>query len=429
MRDILNKLDKILVITEADGRYENSDVDGLKAALAHKIMDMPNDPGTEKALKEIEDLLQHVHAGGKMGMINGELARIDDPSVNSAHKMLARYLLSIPMDPKDRDELFELWRSDKLVNRSVLIKKGRSNFSEIITNYNTNPAIKEFVNEVMRIAALGQGKGEFGLSVLSRSINKQEGKGDLIIDGRNIEVKTTDGGAGRFTDQEVRPAAGFESAARELDQWVRENVEIATPRSGISVAIAVSVIDFIDTNYTGPEVKTMKREFLTLLERVIMLIFGGSRANRSDVNEIIDNISERKIGRARNSYAKASFNYYMGMKKDEGVLYINLTSEPINTVYFRTADDLMSFGLTFHGGTEYITSVKDHRLPYPQVTIVDVKPEGAASISKSKKSAVPKPSTLPSAFGTGRVAIRPPGVADTIAVAQPKGVGRSMRGK
>ena len=133
----------------------------MKAVIAGKIKELPEDEATVKALKEIEDLLKHVHAGGKMGIINGELKKIDDPTVTAAQKLLARYIMSLDMTPDQRDELFTLWRTDKLVNRKKLLSSGKKTFSEIINKYDSNPVIKELVDELMRMATLGQGKGEF----------------------------------------------------------------------------------------------------------------------------------------------------------------------------------------------------------------------------------------------------------------------------
>ena len=58
-------------------------------------------------------------------------------------------------------------------------------------------------DDLSMISFLGQGKGEFLLSVFSKSITKA-GKGDLQVDGKMVEVKTREGGAGRFMDQQVK---------------------------------------------------------------------------------------------------------------------------------------------------------------------------------------------------------------------------------
>ena len=204
----------------------------------------------------------------------------------------------------------------------------------------------------MRIDALGQGKGEFGLSVLSKSINKQQGKGDLDIDGRDIEVKTTDGGAGRFTDQDVRPGPGFEAAANDLTQYTLD-LGWKIPQSGININSLVKIYNEAED----------KQTFMNKVEKVIGLIFNGL-----DVKPIISALVSGDVGKAKQEYSKASFNYYMSKKKDEGVLYIDLPKN--KTVYFKDADELIKTGMRLAADTVYITSVKDIRLPYPQISVV-----------------------------------------------------------
>lgn len=354
------------------------ELEAMKSVIAGKIKDLPDDSVTARALREIEELLTHVNAGGRVGMINGELARINDPTVTAAQKMLARYIVSMDVTPAQRDELFSLWREDKLVNRDKLLSKGSNNFSDIIASYSTNPAISELVNDVMRIQALGQGKGEFGLSVLSKNINKPD-KGDLLINGRKIEAKTTDGGAGRFTDQEVRPAEGFERAARDLNAYVANNPEIKTilPKSGLSIAAACDIAQQLSDN----------TDFVAMCKQVIAMIFGGTTSDKSSIDSIADAIASGSTGVAMQAYAKASFNYYMSKKDDEGVLYINLTTEPINTVYFKDAEELADSTLRLHAGTAYITSIADVRLPYPQMEIIPTTFGANAASAAAKKAA------------------------------------------
>lgn len=338
------------------------EIEAFKKIIAGKIKQLPDDDNTAKALREIEDLLKHVNAGGKMGIINGELASVDDPTVSAAQKELARYIMSIDMTPADRDQLFTLWRGNKLVKIDQLLGHGKKNFSEIITGYKTNPAIRELSNELMRISALGQGKGEFGLSVMSKSINKQEGKGDLNISGRPIEVKTTDGGAGRFTDQEVRPGAGFDQAARQLNAFIKQ-YQPGLAKSGANLD---GLIGFYEVLSTNPDLKEDATALLDMIKNVIQNIFEGE-----DVSKIIEAIKRGDVNSAKQEYAKANFNYYMSRKKDEGVLYISLVKDPIMSVFFKDADELADSGLRLHAGTTYITSTSDVRLPYPQIEIVD----------------------------------------------------------
>ena len=358
MRTLIN------ILNEEDSSNQPNSIEltSMKSVIASKIKELPDDDATAKALREIEELLTHIHAGGKMGMINGELSAIHDPTITGYQKKLARYIYGLEATPEQRKELFTLWRADKLLNIEKLLTKGKRSFSDLVNKYDTNPLIKEIVNDMMREQALGQGKGEFGLSILSKRINKQAGKGDLNIAGRAIELKTTDGGAARFTDQEVRPAAGFEQAARDLNTFVIRELGTKLPSSGLNLGVAV------DLYQTIPEKR--KKQFLAMVANVVQLIFGGKTASKEDIKGIVNGIKSGQVGQAQQAYAVASYNYYMSSKDDEGVLYIDLTKEPIETVFFRDAKELAKDNLRLDAGTVYLTSIKDVRLPYPQTKIV-----------------------------------------------------------
>lgn len=368
----------------------------MKSIISGKIKELPADDETIKALREIEDLLRHVGAGGKVGMINNELQLIDDPTVLAAQKDLARYILSLDMTPEQRDELFKLWRTDKLINSAKLLSKGKHTFSDFVTSYDSNPAIKSLVNDLMKISALGQGKGEFGLSVLSKSINKPVGKGDLIIDGRKIEVKTFDKAAARFTDQEVIPAQGYDQAATNLNTFVNNIQPGLVEKAGLNLNKA---IDF-GLVLEDPE----QSDFYELMETLVTIIFGGPAAATDDVGEIMDAVIAGNNNAARQAYARASFNYYMSMKDDEGVLSLNIGSTPMTTIYYRNADELAQMGQRFNAETIYLTS-KTFREVYPKISIVDTSGGANAAAAASAKiaAAVPKPKAPGSSMSAAQV--------------------------
>jgi hypothetical protein len=400
MRDILNKL-TLLEASLAAGPAEFLE---LKTLLAAKIKKLPAGDNTARALAEIEDLLSNVNAGGKIGIINGELQKINDPTVTAAHKEISRYLLSIEMTPADRAELFQLWREDKLVKQEILLGQGKNDFGDVITSYKTNPAIKEFVDDMMRISALGQGKGEFGLSVLSKSITKQVGKGDLDISGRAIEVKTTDGGAGRFTDQEVGAGPGFEQAARDVNQLLKSN-GFDVVKSGVSIQGAIAFYLTMQE-----ENRPVAEEFIKQIQNLITIIFGGTNSGGFSAASAGEGIAAAmksgNVNEALQQYAQASFNYYMSKKKDEGVLYIGIKPSSIMSVYFKEADELLASGLRLHASTVYLTSIADKRLPYPQIEIIDTTggANAAAAADKSMaKDAAAREKAIPKSLTGGSV--------------------------
>ena len=145
------------------------------------------------------------------------------------------------------------------------------------------------------------------------------------------------------------------------------------PKSGLSMANTVKV---------GQEMeKKFQANYFKLVEIVITLIFNS----KQNVASIMQAVKSGNTNAALQEYAKANFNYYMSMKDDEGVLYINLAKDPITTVFFRNADELAKSGLRLHAGTIYITSISDVRLPYPQMEIVDTS-GGAGAVAPANIS-------------------------------------------
>jgi hypothetical protein len=387
--------DIILEMTQA----AIAQVEVLKSNIAGKIRELPDDEASAKALREIEDLLQSVGAGGRKGMLDKKLQEINDPAVMKYRRHLARYLLSIASDyePAQRDELFTLWKEDKIVNIDKMLSKQQHSFADIFNGYSTNPMIKEFIDDVMADAALGQGKGEFGLNVLSKRITKPgehsvndpgEGeklKGDLLINGRKIEVKTTDGGSARFTDQEVAPAEGYEASARSLLAFVYQyKTQYATGLKSFQKGISTTGLNGKQAIEFGQAIKGAKEadQYFALVQDTITKIFGGEKADAKMINQIMTAFKSGNTGAFLQFYSQASLNYYLGQKDDEGVLAINLKSK--NFVFYKDAKDLANVSQRLEAETFYLTNTKDKRMPYPQLEVVPTT-FGANAAEKEKK--------------------------------------------
>lgn len=390
MRHLLNKI----TILEDVGP-NTAELNVFKSVIASKIKELPADDATAKTLKEIEELLQHVNAGGRMGMIRGQLHEINDPAVMAAQKRLAQYIASMECTPEDRAELFRLWKSDKLVNIDALLSKKQQTFTSIFARYGENQAITEFIDDVMAESALGQGKGEFGLNVLSKSVAKpgglgdftdkvnsdkdvpedQKGKGDLIVKQggkwRKVECKTTHGGAARFSDQEVRPAEGYEAAASKLNAFVTQfkgttMYQAVLPKGmakgyGLNLRSAIALYDpWLKQGQYG-------NEYLALVENVITLIFGGPQAEKSRIKAIMAAFKAGNANEAMQQYAQASFAYYMSKKDDDGVLAIDLNERTF--MFYSNAEELAKEKLRFNADTVYLTAKDVARGAYPQMSV------------------------------------------------------------
>lgn len=334
----------------------------IKIAISNKIKDLPANASTEKALAEIEDLLSSIQAGGKLQFVGGQLQQIDDPDVNAAQKLLAKYILSLDAGtPEDKKRLFETWKSKNgLIDVEKLLSPGRKTVSEIVNGYSTNPAIKELADDLSGIASLGQGKGEFMLSVFSKRITKA-GKGDLQIDGfGRVEVKTTDAGAGRFFDQEVKPSTQFQGAVnnfvKKFGEVLKQNNLITT--TGVNISQLIKLKNLLPAEN--------RSKFKSLLTKVISNIFA---ADPSLATPVVSAIMVDNEGLAKQKYAVANLNNYMKLKSDdEGILMIDLSKQPFTFVFFNDNESLNAGGLRLHSGTAYPVT-NEPRNAYPQINI------------------------------------------------------------
>lgn len=393
-------------------------VDNLKQVLASKITTLPSDEQSIKTLREIEDLLRDVNAGGFKGLIKKDLQSIDDPAVTGNQKILAMYINSIDGDPEQRKELFDMWRGDKIVNKDVLFSGDDVGFDEIFNGYTSNPFIKELVDTLMTVNSNGHGKGEFALSVFSKGINKPIGsKGDLVAHYNNkllhVEVKTADktttidpetgkettrDSSARFGDQEVGVSDDWVEHAKDLNNYVRgtgpytkrTGPKLQLPANGMNISKA---IDF----YINAEPKE-KDVFLKKLESVVKSIFGRVgeiqrpkylKSLSNNIQGILNGVQAGSYNAAKQAYVNASFNYYMAKKNDDGVLFLNLTNQ--TAVWYDSAEALATKGLRLHAKTIFLTGTNDPtRSAYPQIYVIPTTQGGEAATKNIKKFASAK---------------------------------------
>lgn len=332
-----------------------NNLDELKEALAEKIKNLPLTPYTKNALFEIDEFLTISNMGGKKKYIETELKQI--PHALGSIASLSKHILSLDCSLIELNELFSLWKADKLVNVEVLLSPGVHHFKKFINGYTTNSAIKQLTTDLSRVNALGLGKGEYLLSMFSEQITKRS-KGDLKIAGLNIEVKTNDGGSGRYTDHDVSPLPGYFGAVanfnRTWSHYISQYGKI--PDSGLGFTHIYDI---------GRYVPSAKQDQYYLdIEEIISNLFPTENAA-----EITSEIRFKRFGNAKQLYARANFNYYKHIKTDDdAVLYLDIsTLDPIS-ICFTSCDDLAKQGLRLHADTIYLIT-SDARLPYPQLTI------------------------------------------------------------
>ena len=344
------------------GEQESPEIVQLKSALSAKIRELPTDEKTTRLLHEIEDLLASVGAGSRSEYVGKDLQMINDVDVNKAQKLLAKYVMSLDADPADRKRMLAWWKADDLVNIDALLTPGKHTIPQIIKHYEESAAVRELATDLSQVAALGQGKCEFLLSVFSKSITKAK-KGDLLIEGiGQIEVKTTDVGAGRFYDQQVRPTTKYQGAVNDFLATFKDAIAEQKIQSTTGINI-----DGLARLYGGLPIE-QRDLFKSSLTNVIANLFP---AKQELAAPIVDAIMVGNSGLAKQRYAVANLNNYTAMKtEDKGILMINLSKDPFTFVFFTDNTSLNAGGMRLHSSTAYpITN--DPRNAYPQTNIVD----------------------------------------------------------
>jgi len=376
----MNITELLLERTRRLPQSDDPELTKFKQFISNKIKTLPETDEVYKTLREIEDLLQNVNAGGRLGLINNQLSAIPDESVKQAQKELARYIAGMNISPADRDDLFNRWKNDTLINHKLLLSPGRHAFNEIVNGYETNPAIKELTDELMRVEAYGHGKGEFILNVFSKKINKPENnKGDLLIDNKSIEVKTTDAGGARFGDQEVKPGPDFFNAVSNFTN------SILTPLGYKSAAKSGINVKTIQELYAQSSDKTKFKKYIS---PVVKGLYPAA-----DTKGCLDALFSGDYNSVRQEFAIASLTNYLNQKKDYGVLYVDISKDPSIFIFFRNNEELNDSGFRLDISTQYLVTYDTQRVA-AQFTII---PSNRLSAEKLSSLPMNKVSTNKSA--------------------------------
>ena len=368
MLPVKEQLEKLLIkygiIKEAE---EGQGVDrknllGLRQDILDKLEALPQTKDSRRTLEKIRELLQATDATDNLKAYAERITDLgaQDTDVAGAVEQLTKLIGAVVQmtSVKDKNLFFKLWEGDRLVKVDKLMKGGEvMNLSGLFSYYGRSKAVTYVVNSLSKDAGYGLGKGEFLLAVLSRRIQKAPGKGDLLIDGKSIEVKATDGGSPRFADQEVRVAQGYEQTRDQLFDLYKEEIAQTggAGKTGLNLEKWIAV-----GQQTTVDKPTFAKNTAALLNKIFP---------EMDNTALSTAIAAGQLGKAKSLYANASFTRYMNIKQDEAVLYINLSKKDPTYVMFRTVEDLANMGLYLHAETIYILGMSGNRDVYPQMSV------------------------------------------------------------
>jgi len=401
----------------------------LKLAIAHKIKDLPPSDDTKNSLQEIEDIIDSMQLGGRKKATLSKFDEKDaegllvwkDTDVQSAKEMLAKYIVGLDAPVEYKRSMIEQWKNGGLIDVDILFSTGKPKqhpIGEIVKGYDTNPAVKEFATDLMQVGGVGVGKGEFMLKVLSPKITKPAGnKGDIEVIGYGtVEVKTTDGGAGRFTDRQVKPGKGYQSAVNSFFDTFKQYLEptgntiTAEPEEAPAPAVPDEQTDRLQKlagvkttpktskpTTTQPPVEEAKEkkpkklssnsginieqlhnlhnslpaevrgDFVTKLTAVLDQVFVAAPQYSGAIVTAIT--SKDGVAKAKQLYGVGVLNNYMAQKTDKGILYINLRGSPPSFTFFTDNSSLNAANLRLDIETAYPVT-NEIQYVYPKTSII-----------------------------------------------------------
>jgi hypothetical protein len=398
--------------TSVPGDPNSDPLYGLKSIIANKIKVLPDTPEVKNQLEDIEDALKHLESGKKRrSSAEEQFDGWSDEDVRAAKSLLARYIVSMNAPFESKIQMLDIWKTNGLINLKLLLSPGVNTIDKIVRRYSQNPAIKEMADDLIRVDSMGKGKGELFLKVLSPKITSPgDNKGDVEVKGKGkLEIKTYDQSGGRLGDQEVVPGPNYLSLVKaflekfgtywgqpaqqqpvqqagqaqpvapaqqpvqqpaqqagqvqqptNLDpvqsQGTMEGRVKAPPKAKASKGIPSSGLNIaaLSSLYNQLPDKKVKTEYIKALAEIVSEAF--PKANAAYGGAIATAIINGELGKAKQLYGTASFLNYMAIKHDIGILFINLTKDPIQFTFINDLPSLSQSKLRFHISTAYPVS-------------------------------------------------------------------------
>jgi hypothetical protein len=340
-----------------------------KDELIAKIDSLPDDEQTQKLVSYIEQLILDTGAGGRIQSLSAELEVIPDEDVSKAIKQIAKIVASIEMSPSERAQLFVDWKADTLVNVNALLSTSTVTMKDIYKGYGDKGEshITELVDDLNQVVQYGVGPGEFALAVLSQRIagigasGSDEGKGDLLIDNKPVELKTTRKNAARFNDREVTFSPNYKNLViqffakydQKLEELQKEGVKVKV-KSGMQQSHVAEFLKHV------PEAEQEVAEIITNIFTNLD-VGGGPIARMLAIGD---------INGAMQLLAQANVNNYLNKKRQSGnllgILFIDLKKQTFN--FIKDVSDLAGTGLRLHAKTNYLITTNEN--PFANTSIV-----------------------------------------------------------
>ena len=342
-----------------------------KSDLIKKLEELPDDDKTNKLVNYIEQLLDDMGVGGKIQSLSSQLGEVPDEDVKKAIKQIAKIIASIEMTPAERAKLFIDWKQDKLVRVDTLLSTSTDTMNEIFAGYGMegNEHITELVDDLNQVVQYGIGPGEFALSVLSQRISgigassgADDGKGDLMIDGQPIELKTTRKNSARFNDRQVTVSDSYKSKVTAFFTKYDEKFKELEAQGAV-----LRVKSGMQQNHVAAFLKLVpeaEKEVADIISNIFTEIPNAG-------NQIAKDLAQNNINGAMQAIAQSNVNNYLAAKRGggnlKGILFLDLKKQTFT--FIQDVKDLEGSGLRLHAKTNYLVTTNEN--PFANTSIVD----------------------------------------------------------
>ena len=353
-------------------RMSDQDIKKLKLNenkddLVAKIEALPDDETTRKLVNYVEQLIADLGVGGRITSLSKSLEDIPDEDIKKSVRQIAKIVASVDMTPEQRAKLFVDWKADNLVNVDALLSPTTVTMRDIYIGYD-EPHIKELVDDLQEVVQYGIGPGEFALAVLSQRISgmgastgADGGKGDLVVDGKPVELKTTRKNAARFNDREVTTSNDYKTLVTAFFTKYADKInELESSGTKVKVGSGMQQAHVAAFLKAVPEAHDE-------IANIISNIFTNIPAVGSNITTML---KSGDINGAMQLIAQANVNNYLAKKRQSGnlagILFIDLKKQTFN--FIEDVNDLEGSGLRLHAKTNYLVTTNEN--PFANTSIV-----------------------------------------------------------
>ena len=338
-----------------------------KDDVVDKIQNLPDDdPQTDRIVQYIDGLLDDMGVGGRLKSIMTNLDDIDDTEVKRNQLKIAKMIASLEMTNLERAQLLAKWKKDELVDTDKILSGGKYSFPDVFRGYGTEGYVTEFIDDLSNVIGQGIGAGEFLLATLSSKITgigSGKGKGDLLINGSHVELKTKTAKDARFKDYHVQPDATWSGKVEGFKLDFADIEEVANmPATGLNSAMHISLLQNPKLTSDPARKKKALRSTAGILQAT------NTGLNTKQINYLVKLMDAGNDAEFRQVYGKYNIMNYLNIKRSEGdlegILFMDKKTKTMH--YVRTEEEVQDLSLNVN--TIYFIST-NNIYPYPQIGV------------------------------------------------------------